>query len=61
MRMIDPPSGWRYGFPKILDLNENETIRDWLVRKGYPEQDLDFAMKHLRSWTQPRNQNGTTN
>lgn len=55
IRMIDPPGGWRYGFPRVLNLKDGETIREWLTRCGYPEQELDFAMKHLRSWTQPRN------
>jgi hypothetical protein len=50
--MIDPPGGWRYGFPRALVLNSGETVREWLIRYGYPEDELEFAMKYLRSWTQ---------
>ena len=46
--MIDPPSGWMYGFPKpiskdtaIFDLDE------WLVSVGYPQKLIDEGMsKH---------------
>lgn len=55
--IIDPPSGHLYGFPRALDLHDGETIRQWLVRNGYPEHELDFAMKYLRSWTQPKDNN----
>lgn len=38
--MIDPPSGWKYGFPKpapkVGDLNDQ-----WWIDNGYPEDKLD--------------------
>lgn len=40
---VDPPEGWRYGFPKALpqpDLSDpakKTDIYDWLVANGYPE------------------------
>lgn len=50
---IDPPSGWRYGFP--LSMSEAEyrhvDIREWLEEKGYPHKGIEFAMQHLRVWT----------
>lgn len=55
---IDPPDGWRYGFPRELDLYPGETVRDWLVRWGYPQEELEFAMKYLRSSTRPRGNTG---
>lgn len=59
--VIDPPGGWRYGFPRVLDLNPDETVREWLTRCGYPQDELEFAMKYLRSWTQPKDKNETKN
>jgi len=45
--MVDPPEGWRYGFPVMLDL-EKETYVDLLARMGYP--DLPLALKYSRFW-----------
>ncbi len=42
--IIDPPSGWRYGFPKEV------SMENWLLECGYPEKDLELAMKYGRSW-----------
>lgn len=47
--MVDPPSGWRYGFPAKLD-REKETYEQLLRRKGYPEKDIDFALQYTRQW-----------
>jgi len=33
---VDPPEGWRYGFPAIYDPVKDGKMRDWIVRKGYP-------------------------
>ena len=33
---VDPPEGWRYGFPAIFDPVKDGKMRDWIVRKGYP-------------------------
>jgi len=53
-RYVDPPSGWRYGFPKPLppEANGFETFdfRAWLVHEGYPEEEVDFAMQYCRQW-----------
>lgn len=48
MIYIDPPSGWKYGFPKKVD--ENSDFRQILIDAGYPEKDLDFALRYMRSW-----------
>ena len=47
---IDPPSGWRYGFPKILPNNITNTL-EWLVDNGYPQEEIDkfgdqFVCRH---------------
>jgi len=40
--MVDPPGGWKYGFPKLYDPPKEEgTMYDWLVREGYPQSEID--------------------
>ena len=34
--LIDPPMGWRYGFPKKLPTPEPDNIVEWLISEGYP-------------------------
>jgi hypothetical protein len=51
--IIDPPSGWMYGFPKAIPddiLCDTALFRAWLVQQGYPEQDVELAVKHSRYW-----------
>jgi hypothetical protein len=48
MMWVDPPSGWRYGFPKIY--KRDRPIEQWLIDNGYPEHDVDWAAKHMRWW-----------
>lgn len=51
-RMYDPPTGWRYGFPKEYKPLEGETLADTLRRDGYPESmDPEWASNHTRFWT----------
>ena len=33
---VDPPEGWKYGFPAIYDPDTDGQLSDWVVRKGYP-------------------------
>ena len=39
--IYDPPSGWRYGFPKPYRPLEDETLEDTLLRDGYPQHEID--------------------
>lgn len=48
--VVDPPEGWRYGFPKVLD--ETQTFRKFLLNNGYPRDMLELAEKHSRYWTE---------
>ena len=52
--MCDPPSGWKYGFPKPLpaDLGKDESIVPWLLEQGYPQAEIDACGKHFycRYW-----------
>jgi hypothetical protein len=47
---IDPPSGWRYGFPKVYDETKDGTIEEFLIKNGYPKKDIEFAVKYTRYW-----------
>ncbi len=51
---IDPPQGWLYGFPKSYDPTRDGTVREWLVREGYPAELINQAGTNLevRSWHQ---------
>jgi hypothetical protein len=46
----DPPSGWKYGFPKQYSPLPGESLAHTLKRDGYPEIDCEFAEKHTRFW-----------
>lgn len=46
--LYDPPSGWRYGFPRTYSPLPNESLKDTLIRDGYPAKDADFATQHCR-------------
>lgn len=38
---IDPPEGWKYGFPKEITEKEYNEIKDWgawCMEKGYPKE-----------------------
>ena len=50
---VDPPSGWKYGFPKPLPKPEPISIGEWLISEGYPAKDAHEASKYIRWWTQP--------
>lgn len=36
-KMIDPPSGWMWGFPKEIPEDVTD-INAWLIKNGYPEK-----------------------
>ena len=51
--IIDPPSGWKYGFPKPVPqdvLKDDERLAIWLMLQGYPEKDTPLAIKYSRYW-----------
>jgi hypothetical protein len=47
---IDPPSGWRYGFPKIWDPQQEPDLQVWLIQSGYPEHEVKFGLQYYRQW-----------
>ena len=36
MIWVDPPEGWKYGFPAIYDPNADGQLSEWIVKRGYP-------------------------
>jgi hypothetical protein len=50
-RIIDPPSGWKYGFPKPIP-NDIKDVIPWLVENGYPQKEIDKLGEHFycRYW-----------
>jgi hypothetical protein len=38
---IDPPFGWKYGFPKYYETPPDD-INKWLVDNGYPQSEIDI-------------------
>lgn len=41
MTLYDPPSGWKYGFPKEYKPLPGETLTQTLIRDGYPKKEID--------------------
>ena len=39
-KWIDPPSGWKYGFPKPVPEGV-ENMFEWLVSEGYPRAEIE--------------------
>lgn len=50
-QIYDPPSGWRFGFPKEYKPLPRESIEDTLRRDGYPEDHMNLA-QWCRFWTE---------
>ena len=40
VKFIDPPKGWKYGFPKMIP-NYITDVKDWLIKNGYPKSEID--------------------
>lgn len=64
--IVDPPSGWMYGFPKVFtfkpqllemclceDSYKEEYLNQlskWFIENGYPKEEVDMALKYSRYW-----------
>ena len=51
--IIDPPDGWRWGFPKPIPqgyLKNESLLRIWLTENGYPDNMVVTALNHSRYW-----------
>ena len=52
--MYDPPSGWKYGFPKPYKPLPGEPLADTLLRDGYPKRLVEQGMdRYCRFITSP--------
>lgn len=49
---VDPPSGWRYGFPAVWNDEEFSTVQEFLIAYGYPQEEMDSYAEffHVRFW-----------
>lgn len=61
-RIVDPPSGWRYGFPRPFDFTPSHPslpgedyeheYRQWFIDHGYPASEVAAGMlDHCRWWS----------
>jgi hypothetical protein len=41
---VDPPEGWRWGFPKLYDPATDGDMRAWMVANGYPQRMADQGL-----------------
>ncbi len=57
MLIIDPPSGWLYGFPKPIPENRRKDSIAWLIEQGYPKGLIDSFGEHFycKYWEEPEN------
>lgn len=42
--MVDPPEGWRYGFPKQMPSGILWPRDEWYLANGYPQKLIDQGM-----------------
>ena len=44
---VDPPEGWKFGFPAIFDPDTDGQMSEWIVNKGYP---IEVIKEYGESW-----------
>jgi hypothetical protein len=44
---VDPPEGWKHGFPAIYDPDTDGQLSEWIVKKGYP---ISVIQEYGESW-----------
>lgn len=49
---VDPPEGWKFGFPAIYDPDADGQMSEWIISKGYPVQIIKEYGEawHIRCW-----------
>lgn len=49
---VDPPEGWKYGFPKPFPKERIGSTEDWLIENGYPKKLIEEYGEHMfvRVW-----------
>ena len=48
--MIDPPSGWQYGFPKPIPREHLHRATEWMIEQGYPRHLTEGKYFPVRYW-----------
>ena len=48
--MIDPPSGWQYGFPKPIPREHLHRATEWMIENGYPRKLTEGKYFPVRYW-----------
>lgn len=46
--MYDPPSGWKFGFPRPYLPKDGEALSETLLRDGYPHREVELGARHCR-------------
>ena len=41
---VDPPEGWRWGFPLLYDPAADGDMTEWMIRNGYPKRLADQGL-----------------
>lgn len=55
-RFYDPPSGWKYGFPKPFNPEPGSSIEETLLKDGYPQKEIDKGgAERVRFWDHEEN------
>lgn len=52
--VIDPPAGYRYGFPKMFlktDVDDSQKLEKIFREAGIKDSDMSLSLNHLRVWT----------
>ena len=49
---IDPPEGWRWGFPRVWDSEVYPDAIEWIIQCGYPRNLVaEYGSHfHVRQW-----------
>jgi hypothetical protein len=49
---VDPPAGWKYGFPKVYEQETDGDMTKWMLKEGYPQREIDSCGNHfyVRMW-----------
>lgn len=49
MKIIDIPSGYLYGFPRVYDKPEELSLEEWLISLGVPKSHAEKCI-YIRMW-----------
>jgi hypothetical protein len=54
---VDPPAGWKYGFPKVYEQEIDGDMTKWMLKEGYPQREIDNCGNHfyVRMWNYEEN------